>query len=288
MSSFDEILYTDDNSVDNIWRVRGHVHVPSDPKIVKVLTLPCRPSFKDIPSEKTIQVKINKSLLHSSYNALIDALSKDNENDYESYDGVVKQGNIILDMDGTLGDHIPIHFPENPDRYVKDRAIPRPGLREFLRFVFAHYERVSIWTAATKEWYNEFYRTVLMHNLPLGASFHFVRTRNPNEVYVPLKPLSEIYAMFPAEYNESNTTIVDDNYETFKANISNAVHIPAFFYDRLGDTVDIRRSLASTDANLLDTINILKTRLRGIKCDCPAPEPVPESVFECIEIQKNL
>jgi hypothetical protein len=220
----------------------------------------------------TIQVNVNKSLSHLGYNVLLDALGKDDENDEESYEGVVKQGNIILDMDGTLGDNIPINFPENPDRYVKCKAIPRPGLRRFLRFVFAHYERVSIWTAATDAWYKEFYRTVLIHNMPRGASFHFVRTRNPREVYFPRKPLSEIYAMYP-EYNESNTTIVDDNYDIFQANRSNAVHIRSFFYDRLGDTADIRRSVAATDVELFGTINILKIRLKGIKYDY-YPEPV--------------
>ena len=86
----------------------------------------------------------------------------ENADDGESYEGVVKRGNIILDMDGTLGDNIPSHLIENPARYTRAVPIPRPGLRKFLRFVFAHYERVSIWTAALPIWYNQFKQEVLL------------------------------------------------------------------------------------------------------------------------------
>jgi len=197
---------------------------------------------------------------HTLYSQLMSALLE-NADDGESYEGVVKRGNIILDMDGTLGDNIPSHLIENPARYTRAVPIPRPGLRKFLRFVFAHYERVSIWTAALPIWYNQFKKEVLLPNMPDGAEFYFERTRLPYHTYNVLKPLSTIYAMYP-EYNETNTTIVDDNVETFKDNMRNAVHIPPFFYDMFGATPEQRRKRAERDKGLFTVMEVLTSRLR--------------------------
>jgi hypothetical protein len=200
------------------------------------------------------------------YSRLISSLTQnkyaDDEDDEDEYAGIVKKGNIILDMDGTLGDNIPAHFVENPERYKTIAPIPRPGLRKFLKFVFAHYERVSIWTAATSVWYNKFKREVLKPNMPPGTEFHFERVRSSDEPYIALKPLSDIYAKYP-EYNETNTVIVDDNENTFKSNMENAIHINAFFYDKLGLTPEARRINAEKDKALYKLINILQKRLAG-------------------------
>jgi hypothetical protein len=206
------------------------------------------------PKPTPIQQNISQTL----YSQLIDALLE-NADDGESYENAVKRGNIILDMDGTLGDNIHSNFAENPFRYIRIVPIPRPGLRKFLRFVFAHYERVSIWTAALPSWYNKFKQEVLLPNMPDGAEFHFERTRIPGKAHTVLKPLSIIYAEYP-EYNETNTTIVDDNVETFKDNRANAVHIPPFFYDMFGGTPEKRRKTAVKDRNLFTVIEVLMSR----------------------------
>ena len=228
-------------------------------------------SLNDETSVLPVKIPIKKTnvevVTNDLYRQLLEALLHDPEcDDDETYEYVEKKGNIILDMDGTLGDNIPETFMENPSIYpfCYTKPIPRPGLRRFLRFVFAHYERVSIWTAALPSWYNEFKNEVLLPNMPPGAEFHFERTRVPGAVYVPLKPLSEIYAKYPAEYNESNTTVVDDNENTFKANVDNAVHIKAFFYDKFGTTPEERKINAASDRGLFDTIDILKSRIYGI------------------------
>jgi len=201
---------------------------------------------------------VPRPISQSLYYQLIDALIK-NADDNESYEGAVKRGNIILDMDGTLGDNIPSYLIENPKRHSMPIPIPRPGLRKFMRFVFSHYERVSIWTAALPKWYNQFKESVLLPNMPDGAEFHFERTRMPGEPHVVLKPLREIYAKYP-EYNEMNTTIVDDNIETFKDNLGNAVHIPSFFYDMFGETPEVRKQNAVKDRNLFTMIEVLQAR----------------------------
>lgn len=171
-----------------------------------------------------------------------------------------KYKNIVLDMDGTLLDNIPIGFPENPTPF-ETSPIARPYLMEFMEFVFDHFERVSIWTAAMPIWYEKCYKRVLRHCIPDGKSFHFVKTRLPGELYVVLKPLSEIYANYAA-YNSENTLVVDDNPMTYRDNPENAIAVKSFFYDQLSR--EQRANLKETDNDLLLAIEEIRIRLAGM------------------------
>lgn len=246
------------------------------PPANKFFPLSRRKSFYSIPNAASVYIGVFqtsqlqpltdpiKEYSKHIYELLIESLMEENDDVPEVPETEEKCGNIILDMDGTLGDNIPASFPENPVSVGSCVPIPRPGLKKFLAFVFSRYERVSIWTAASSDWYFTFKESVLRPNMPPGAAFHFERTRNLNVPYVPLKPLSEIYAEYPEEYNESNTTIVDDNVETFQDNRDNAVHIPPFFYDRLGGSPETRRKTAAKDRGLYTTIEILTARQNRI------------------------
>lgn len=165
---------------------------------------------------------------------------------------------IVLDVDGTLLDHIPLPFPDNYTRLPE--PVARPGLKEFLAFVFQEFETVIIWTAGKKMWYDKAYAEVLKPNLPPGKDFHFVKTRDTTKPYVPLKPLTEIYARFP-QYNATNTLAVDDNPETFKDNVENAVHIHPFFYNLLSKSPAERVRLAAMDRGLYIATNQIRRRL---------------------------
>jgi len=170
---------------------------------------------------------------------------------------------IIFDMDGTLADNIPPGtrgFPENPE-LCRPFPIARPGMKEALEYAFANFKHVSIWTAGTDPWFGRVFKTLFEPALPPGKNFHFVKTRNPNEPYVPLKPLTTIYAQYP-EYTASNTVIVDDNPETFRENPENAEHITSFFYDLLGKTRQERELRRDEDIELLKLIDRLKLRNR--------------------------
>jgi hypothetical protein len=165
---------------------------------------------------------------------------------------------IVLDVDGTLLDHIPLPFPANYARLPE--PVARPGLKEFLAFVFQEFETVIIWTAGKKMWYDKAYAEVLKPNLPPGKDFHFVKTRDVSIPYVPLKPLTEIYARFP-QYNATNTLVLDDNPETFKDNVENAVHIHPFFYNLLSKSPAERVRLAAMDRGLYIATNQIRRRL---------------------------
>ncbi len=138
---------------------------------------------------------------------------------------------IILDLDGTLicGDGISVVLK------------PRPYLSEFLDYVFRKFDTVSIWTAATPEWFNHVYMTVLSRLLPPGRGFRFVWTRNKCretkirkmvghnllEYLTYIKPLEEVYGVY-LDMNCSNTYIVDDTPDTYKLNFMNAIPILSY------------------------------------------------------------
>lgn len=170
---------------------------------------------------------------------------------------------IIFDMDGTLIDNIPskaLGFPENP--YFTSMPIARPGMKDILHYAFENFAYVSIWTATSDVWFRTVNRELFEPNMPPGKSFHFVKTRTRAVVpfnRISLKPLDEIYRTY-TEYTGSNTIIVDDNPETFKNNINNALHVPSFFYDLMGGTKEERQQNVKSDTVLFELITTLKKK----------------------------
>ena len=120
----------------------------------------------------------------------------------------IKITNIILDMDGTLLDYVPPCFDHN--KSYTQIPIARPYLKLFMKYLFANFERVSIWTAAAKNWYDMCYETVLKEALPEGKDFHFVKTRLNYEFRKGVKPLKLIYEEYQDLYNPENTLIIDE------------------------------------------------------------------------------
>ena len=154
--------------------------------------------------------------------------------------------NIILDMDETLLGHYVRLTPS-----LQFAITARPHLREFLAFCFDRFERVSIWTAAEKGWYDRCYEDVLKPNLPEGKLFHFVRARSLNKTmsFNPVKRLTDIYKAYPNLYNSTNTLIVDDNPLTYADNVDNAIPIQPFLCDYMDYAT--RRKICETDTALL-------------------------------------
>lgn len=194
------------------------------------------------------------------HDALMTALVLDDGTEYDTIEQT--EENIILDMDGFLLDHIPkkYGFTENPSNVPF--PVPRPYLGNFLRFVFKKYRRVSVWTAATNVWFDMCYEHIIKPSMPAGASFDFVRTHPKGTPRIPVKPLSTIFREH-TEYTAANTTICDDNSETFKDNIANAEEVPHYFYDLLGETPTERRNKAAQDDELIKLIERLKVRKPG-------------------------
>jgi hypothetical protein len=188
-------------------------------------------------------------------------------------------------MDGTLLDNIPAYFDNNHTIYIK--PIARPHLDIFMKYVFNNFERISIWTAASKIWYNNCYENVLKHYIPEGKSFHFVKTKDDYDSSKFIKPLSLIYAQYPDVYNPSNTLIVDDNRITYVENIANAIPIKSFYYDRLPR--EIRKNIKNYDSELLLTIQLInKKNNNEPNHDIPNEENIILSeIIEIIDIDND-
>lgn len=138
--------------------------------------------------------------------------------------------NIILDMDETLI-HGTFHY----------EIMVRPHLFEFLQFAFEKFKNVSIWTAASKAWFEQVNKEVFMPILEkIGCSFHNVFTventtlshvydEYSGQMIMRVKKLRKLHRSkkFP-DYNMDNTIIVDDTRTTFQKNYGNAIHVREF------------------------------------------------------------
>ncbi len=133
--------------------------------------------------------------------------------------------NIILDMDKTL---IEGYFSIKDNKMVIEE---RPFLGEFLKFVFEHFERVSIWTNANKEWFDQVYNTILYKYMPKNKHFDFVITFDDGYVGKDNngpKDLNVIFNIFENEYNKHNTFLVDDSEIHYNQNPYNCYLIKRF------------------------------------------------------------
>ena len=190
----------------------------------------------------------------------------------------IKITNIILDMDGTILDNVPPHFDHNES--CKAIPIARPYLNLFMKYVFTNFEHVSIWTAGTKEWFDECYEKVLKPSIPEGKDFHFIKTRSDYNYQAIVKPLEMIYCEYPDLYNSSNTSIIDDNPYTFVENVDQGLQIKSFFYDRLSKKV--RENLDKHDFELYNMIQILHNK------NYPNSIPFIENSTESISDESEL
>jgi hypothetical protein len=139
---------------------------------------------------------------------------------------------IILDVDGTLVDG---------DGY---NVWPRSHLKEFIAFCFDYFDSVSIWTAASSDWYHLVYQKVLKDMIPEGKTFLFVFTGNrcvnvtdydaieSGEFYprtIAIKPLIKVWHKYKT-LNRNNTLILDDTRTTYERNYGNAIPISTFVH----------------------------------------------------------
>ena len=151
--------------------------------------------------------------------------------------------NLILDMDQTLIDGM--YNDDNPSRTIINA---RPHLFEFLKFCFENFKSVSIWTAASRFWFNivndRIFAPTLKHLKEIGidAKFDFVFTGNRcttkwiysefhgQSVRITIKRLKKLYRsrILYKKYTRENTLIVDDKKNTFSLNYGNGIEISAW------------------------------------------------------------
>jgi hypothetical protein len=141
--------------------------------------------------------------------------------------------NIILDMDQTL--IFEVHR--------------RPYLDVFLEICFLKFQNVSIWTAASQEWFdyvNENTFTPILKEISdkylRSFKFDFVFTRNRcslvkdsesifTDVFFIEKRLNKLFKSKEKykDYTKDNTIVLDDDAFTFRKNYGNALRIFPYF-----------------------------------------------------------
>lgn len=128
---------------------------------------------------------------------------------------------IVLDLDGVL----------------VDGYVARPGLKEFLAFLFSdpQIETVSIWTASLG-WWPVAYHSMIRKLMPEGKSFWFVWEGDrctstfdfDSGERIQVKPLKKVWKAFKPRLNKTNTVIFDDSPFTFQRNYGNAIGVKSF------------------------------------------------------------
>ena len=140
---------------------------------------------------------------------------------------------IVLDVDGTL----------ISEGKTKEEVKARPHLGEFLDFCFAAFESVSIWTAASREYFDEvhspFLREYKFQHIFTGEKC--TRTYQ-SSLYWSVQPqclvkksLRKFWKLKDQGYNQDNTIIIDDTPETYRNNYGNGIPIDSYY----GNTDDM-------------------------------------------------
>ena len=131
-----------------------------------------------------------------------------------------KRVHIVLDLDGTL---------------LYD-CNTRPHLDEFLRFCFQRFASVSIWTAASRDWWLhcwsnhmrqfDFTRVLTSKDCVCsGRGFY-----NSTGDAVVTKPLRKLWDDPSNDMEEYNTLVVDDTPQTAIENAANFIAISSYIY----------------------------------------------------------
>jgi len=152
--------------------------------------------------------------------------------------------NVILDLDETLISSLePLVYEKyknslsGKEHFIYDNfyyIFPRPGLQEFLDFVFTNYN-VIIWTAASLDYALFIIQNFILikPNRKIDYIFFNEHCRISQETYKNAKQLKQIWETFKLDHcNENNTVIIDDR-EDLRLNQENNVIncVPYYVYD---------------------------------------------------------
>lgn len=161
----------------------------------------------------------------------------------------MKKLNILLDLDNTIISSVS-RKEEQPDSSKMDLfewedmdgkylTFARPGLEEFLDFLFANFN-VSVWTAASKS-----YALFIIDNFILTKpdrklkyiffSYHCKESKKKESSLKRLKMLWTYFGL-NKQFNENNTYIIDDHPQVYKAQPKHCINVKPFeFLDKNSD-----------------------------------------------------
>lgn len=160
--------------------------------------------------------------------------------------GMPPKLNVFLDLDSTLICSLSMdgkdpeisHMPTQYQKLLKYhdmknyyRIFERPGLQQFLTYLFDHYN-VSVFTAADKD-----YAIFIVDRILIGGRkerkleylFYGYHSGISENIFKSPKDLRLLWDVFQLPgHNKCNTIIVDDLPAVYKANPNNTVRAPPF------------------------------------------------------------
>ena len=184
----------------------------------------------------------------------------------------INKPNILLDIDQTLIDAVPLVLDEEDDeeffdfRKYKEKArrfdfenmddyyviFERPHLQKFLDYIFENFN-VSIWTAASKDYALFIIEHIIIGknaNRKLDYTFFSYHCSLSSKLKKGTKDLSMLWDIYKdKKYTPYNTFILDDYDEVYKTQPQNCIEAPEFHFTKKG---------SEKDSFLLDLIPKLK------------------------------
>lgn len=150
--------------------------------------------------------------------------------------------NVLLDLDNTLISSLSKeekrrhHNKKMGLFYRKDMkgyytVFERPGLQNFLNFLFANFN-VSVWTAATKSYALFIIRHIILKGLP-SRKLDFIlfshHCTESEKLMSTQKHLDMLWSVFKIKgYDNSNTVIIDDHPDVFSTQPENCIKVTPF------------------------------------------------------------
>lgn len=180
----------------------------------------------------------------------------------------LKRNNVFLDLDNTLISAEAVEEFPFKKKGMKEKAVQftihdmdgyyivfeRPGVQEFLDWLFEHYN-VSVWTAASKDYALFIIDRVLLAkpNRKLDYilfSYHCELSRKIHKSHKQLKLVFDVFKL--PGYTPENTIIIDDLHEVQKCQPNNAFQIHAF---------EILKDGSEGDRHLISMRKLIESRL---------------------------
>jgi len=260
---------------------KKHSRTESNPNLLKQIykNIACIMSAEDVSSPLEQQeVPISEvdrdsiSSCISSYSQALDNLEQVVYSGSESEDSIepeeeepvyipfepeLKNGcsqyNLILDLDGTLVHTLPCDYgaifgeADFEDDTLDFYTFKRPGVDKFIKYCFAHFASVSVWTAGTHDYANY----VVKNITPKGKQFLYILSRD-NCSYHPVKQntlVKDLHDIWDSYYGrelnitKENTLIVDDNEEVCYHNPDNSLIVSTWGINTRGDNDDFLHKL---------------------------------------------
>lgn len=199
---------------------------------------------------------------------------------------MTKKMNFLLDIDQTLISAEATeeyNFKKNGEKAKKFNffdmegyyiVFERPGLQEFLTFLFSNFN-VSIWTAATKDYALSIIDNIILKNHPerklewIFFSYHCDLAKYKKNGSKDLSILWDIYKI--PGYTQDNTVILDDYDEVYKTQKNNCIIAHPFEFTKadspedkfFSNLIPLLKNMKDTKA--VESINSTMSKTEGKK-----------------------